>query len=104
VATATAAYGGWLLARLTGTRARAGTVALGALAYTQLAQTVLTSDLDPLVIGAAALSAVVLTIAVQTPGVSGFFGSRPLGPVAWSIVFCAAASGALLGAAMRRFR
>jgi cation-transporting ATPase I len=104
VATTTAAYGGWLVARLTGTRARAGTVALGALAYTQLAQTALASGLDPLVLAAAALSAVALAFAVQTPVVSGFFGSRPLGPVAWSIVFGAAISGAVLGAAIRQFR
>ncbi len=104
VATATAAYGGWLAARVTGSRDRAGTVALGALAYTQLAQTALASRGDGLVLGAVALSAVALAVAVQTPVVSGFFGSRPLGPVAWSIVLGAAASGAGLGAAIRRIR
>ncbi len=89
---------------MTGSRDRAGTVALGALAYTQLAQTALASRGDGLVLGAVALSAVALAVAVQTPVVSGFFGSRPLGPVAWSIVLGAAASGAGLGAAIRRIR
>jgi hypothetical protein len=33
---------------------------------------------------------------VQTPGVSHFFGCRPLGPIGWSIAFSASA-GATLG-------
>jgi cation-transporting ATPase I len=34
---------------------------------------------------------------VQTPVVSQFFGSRPLGPVGWGIVLGAATSAAALG-------
>jgi cation-transporting P-type ATPase I len=36
---------------------------------------------------------------VQTPGVSHFFGSRPLGPVGWGTVFGAAVVAVVVGAA-----
>jgi hypothetical protein len=44
-------------------------------------------------LGATALSVGALVVTIQTPGLSQFFGCRPLGPVGW-----AQATGAALGA------
>ena len=82
-ATATGASSAWLIARLTGTPTRARTVALAALVGTQLGQTVAIGGRSPIVLGATVLSAGALVIVVQTPGLSQFFGCRPLGPVGW---------------------
>jgi cation-transporting ATPase I len=84
-ATAAGATGAWTAARITGTPTRAGTVALVALVGAQLGQTLLTGHRSPLVVGSCLLSAGALVAIVQTPGVSQFFGSRPLGPVGWTI-------------------
>lgn len=84
-ATTAAATGAWLLARPSGTAARASTVALVALVGAQLAQTVAAGGArQPLVLAAGAGSAGLLAAVVQTPGISGFFGCRPLGPLGWS--------------------
>ena len=98
VATTLAATGGWLTARLTGTAGRASTVALASLVNAQLAQTAVASRGDPLVLGAAAVSAIGLAAIIQFPPTSWFFGCRPLGPVAWGIVAAATCAGAVLGA------
>jgi cation-transporting ATPase I len=98
VATTAAATGGWLVARVTGTRRRASTVALASLVGAQLAQTAVAARGDPLVLATVAASTAALVGVVQTPGVSTFFGSRPLGPIGWSIVAGASAAGAVLGA------
>ncbi len=85
-ATTTAgASGAWLLARATGTRRRAGTVALVALVGTQLGQTAIVGDSSPIVLASTLLSAGVLVGIVQTPVVSHFFGCTPLGPLGWGI-------------------
>ncbi len=84
--TASGATGAWLVARATGRRRRASTVALAALVGTQLTQTVVAGSHSPLVIATALGSGAVLVGAIQTPGVSQFFGCTPLGPVAWGIV------------------
>ncbi|WP_148088177.1 HAD-IC family P-type ATPase [Couchioplanes caeruleus] len=96
-ATALAATGGWLAARVTGTAGRAGTVALASLVGAQLAQTAMASRGDPLVLAAAGGSALALAALVQTPLTSVFFGCRPLGPVAWGIVAAASGAGAVVG-------
>jgi magnesium-transporting ATPase (P-type) len=86
LATAGGASLAWAQARATpyGSPARARTVALAALVGTQLGQTVVAGGhRSPLVIGASAISAGALFAVVQTPGVSGFFGCTPLGPIAW---------------------
>jgi cation-transporting ATPase I len=83
-ATAGATGAAWLLARFTGTSTRACTVALVSLVSTQLVQTALASGFDPVVTAACAGSLALLTVAVQTPGLSHVLGSRPLGPVGWS--------------------
>ncbi|MET7834071.1 HAD-IC family P-type ATPase [Micromonospora sediminicola] len=92
-ATTLGATAGWTIARWTGTRRRAGTVALASLIGTQLGQTVLAGGTSPTVLAATAASVGVLVVVVQTPGVSQFFGCTPLGPVGWTI-----ATGSALGA------
>jgi cation-transporting ATPase I len=92
-ATSAGATTAWLAARLTGTPTRARTVGLTALVGTQLAQTAVAGGRSPLVLGATALSAAALGVVVQTPGLSQFFGCRPLGPVGWLT-----ATGASIGA------
>jgi cation-transporting ATPase I len=79
---ATVAYG---IARFTGTPTRARTVGLATLVGTQLAQTVVAGGTRPTVLAATGLSVGALVVAVQTPGVSQFFGCRPLGPVGWTL-------------------
>jgi cation-transporting ATPase I len=98
VATSAATTAAWLTAKATGTAGRASTVALASLVGAQLGQTALLSGGDPVVLGAAGASAAALVGVVQTPGLSQFFGSRPLGPVAWGIVLAAMAAGTTLGA------
>ncbi|TMR25270.1 HAD family hydrolase [Nonomuraea turkmeniaca] len=82
----------WTLATFTGRAARARTVGLVALVGTQLAQTVQTAGRDRTVLLSALGSAAALAAIVQTPGVSHFFGSTPLGPVAWPIALFAVAA------------
>ncbi|MEV0424897.1 HAD-IC family P-type ATPase [Micromonospora sp. NPDC050495] len=92
-ATTLGATAGWTLARYSGRRRRAGTVALASLVGTQLGQTVLAGGTSPMVLASTAASVGVLVAVVQTPGVSQFFGCTPLGPVGWGI-----ATGSALGA------
>ncbi|RIV36422.1 cation-translocating P-type ATPase [Micromonospora radicis] len=94
-ATTLGATAGWTLARYTGSRRRAGTVALVSLVGTQLGQTVLAGGTSPTVLASTAASIGVLAAVVQTPGVSQFFGCTPLGPVGWTI-----ATGSALGATL----
>jgi cation-transporting ATPase I len=98
IATALGTTGGWLAARFTGTAGRASSVAVASLVASQLAQTAMASHGDPYVLGAVALSFAALVGTVQTPGVSHFFGSRPLGPVGWGTVLGAATAAAAIGA------
>ncbi len=94
-ATTLGATAGWTIARYTGSRQRAGTVALVSLVGTQLGQTVLAGGTSPSVLAATAGSIGVLAAVVQTPGLSQFFGCTPLGPVGWTI-----ATGSALGATL----
>ncbi len=93
--TASAAMAAWVMARLTGRRRRASTVALVALVATQLGQTLIDSR-SPLVVATAAGSLVVLGALISTPGVSQLLGSTPLGPVGW----CQALSTAAVATAV----
>ena len=72
----------WMFARATGTRRRADTVALLTLVGSQLGQTLAIGGRDPTVLIAGLASTAVLLVVVETPGLSQFFGSRPLGPIA----------------------
>ncbi|MEH1012605.1 HAD-IC family P-type ATPase [Micromonospora sp. CPCC 206060] len=94
-ATTLGATAGWTLARYTGRRRRADTVALASLVGTQLGQTMLAGGTSPTVLASAAASIGVLVGIVQTPGLSHFFGCTPLGPVGWGI-----ATGSALGATL----
>ncbi|MFV2104263.1 HAD-IC family P-type ATPase [Micromonospora sp. LOL_024] len=94
-ATTLGATAGWTLARYTGRRRRAGTVALVSLVGTQLGQTVLAGGTSPTVLASTAASFGVLAVVVQTPGLSHFFGCTPLGPVGWTM-----ATGSALGATL----
>ncbi|MGI8848500.1 MAG: HAD-IC family P-type ATPase [Candidatus Dormibacteria bacterium] len=107
-ATAAGATIAWQIGRWTpGSEQRSSTMGLAALVGTQLAQTMLTRHRSPLVIATAAGSAVVLIGVVQTPGLSQFFGCRPLGPLAWTGVIgataAATAASALAPAWLQRF-
>jgi cation-transporting ATPase I len=93
-ATAAGATGAWATGRLTGSRRRAGSMGLAALIGTQLAQTAWAGRRSPLVLVTAAGSFAVLVGVVQTPGVSRFFGCRPLDPLAWAAVLGWSAAGA----------
>ncbi|MEV1076868.1 cation-translocating P-type ATPase [Streptomyces sp. NPDC050211] len=100
--TAAAATVAWVLARATGTRAHADTVALAALVSSQLLQTLQDAGRDRVVAAAAVGSLVVLGVVVTVPGLSHFFGNRPLGPAGWTIALTSAAGSVLLPAAARR--
>lgn len=84
-ATAAAAYGAWIAARVTGTSRHARTVALAALVEAQMGQTLLVGRHSPLVAATALVSTAGLFGVIQTPGLSQFFGCEPLGPVGWTI-------------------
>ena len=95
--TGAGATGAWLTARATGTRAHASTVSMTALVGSQLGQTLLVGWRDPVVLATGLGSAALLAGIVQTPGLSHFFGCRPLGPLGWTIS-AAASGGATAGA------
>lgn len=90
--TTAGATGAWLMARSTGTRRRASTVALIALVGSQLGQTAVVGGTSPVVLASTIVSAGALFGIVQTPGISQFFGCTPLGPVGWSIAAGSAAA------------
>ncbi|MGH4008329.1 MAG: HAD-IC family P-type ATPase [Pseudonocardiaceae bacterium] len=100
--TASAATVAWLAGRATGTPTRASTIALVALVSAQLAQTAAVGTQSPLVLGASAISLGALAAVVQTPGLSGFFGCRPLGPLGWTIALGSAGGAAALGVVVPR--
>jgi cation-transporting ATPase I len=97
VATSLGTAAGFLAARFTGTAARASTIAVASLVASQLAQTALAARGDPAVLAAVGLSAAAMVATVQTPGVSHFFASRPVGPVGWGIVLGATAVAGAVG-------
>jgi magnesium-transporting ATPase (P-type) len=100
VTTTLGATTGWTLARYTGTRRRAGTVALASLVGTQLGQTLLDGGMSPSVLASTAVSVAVLGAVIQTPGLSQFFGCTPLGPVGWGIAAGSAISATLTNTAV----
>ncbi|MES4908535.1 MULTISPECIES: cation-translocating P-type ATPase [unclassified Streptomyces] len=99
--TALAAGSAWTVARATGTRARADTVSLVALVASQLLQTLADAGRDPVVALAAVGSLAALALVVAVPGLSHFFGSRPLGPAGWTIGLAAAVAPVALPAVWR---
>ncbi|MFE5815003.1 HAD-IC family P-type ATPase [Streptomyces sp. NPDC056479] len=99
--TTVAAGTAWIAARATGTRGHADTVALVALVTSQLFQTLQDAGRDPVVAAAVVGSLGVLGVVVTVPGLSHFFGSRPLGPVGWTIALATAAGSVLVPAVAR---
>lgn len=95
-ATTAGAVLAWSMARLTGTRQRAATVALVGLVCTQLTQTVADSR-APLVVTTAAGSFLALAAVISTPGLSHLFGCTPLDPLGWGQAFLATAVASGLG-------
>jgi cation-transporting ATPase I len=94
--TAAAGGFGWQGGRFTGvSRDRAGTVALVSIVGSQLGQTLAAGWRNPLVVGSTVASGAALAAVVQTPGVSHFFGCRPLGPVGWGVGVAAAAGSSV---------
>lgn len=93
--TASAAGAAWLSARVIGGRRGAGTVALLALTGAQLAQTLVAGRGDRTVTWSSLAAMGVLVAVVETPGLSQFFGCRPLGPIGLTQAAVAAAAGGL---------
>jgi cation-transporting ATPase I len=89
--TASGAGLAYLVGRLTGTPARARTIAFVALTGTQLGQTLAVSGGNRAVLASGIGSAAALGVVVQTPGLSTLFGCRPLGPIAWTTALGSAA-------------
>jgi cation-transporting ATPase I len=94
----------WQIGRFTGSRQRAGTMALATLVGTELGQTLLLGGRNPVVLATGLGSAAVLAAVIQLPGVSGFLGSTPLGPVAWSVVLACSAAATVASATLPRLR
>ena len=94
--TAAGAGMAWLAGRLYAGEERARTIGLVALVGTQLGQTLVAGGKNATVIGTSAASALALASIVQTPGLSHFFGCRPLGPLGW--LTAAAGTAAATGA------
>jgi cation-transporting ATPase I len=94
--TAAAASVAWMLARSTGTAARADTVGLIGLVSAQLVQTLAVGGKDRTVALAATVSLACLVVAVSTPGLSRLFGCRPVGPVGWTIGLGSGAAAGLV--------
>ena len=89
----------WAIGRVTGRPRRAATMGLAALVCTQLGQTLVMGRHSKLVVVTSVASAVGLFAIVETPGVSQFFGSTPLGPVAWGTVLASSAGATGLSVA-----
>src|SRR5690606_24487 len=89
--------------RLTGgSRRCANTVGLVTIVGTQLGQSLIVGRRSRGVVTASAVSVLGLLVAVETPGLSGFFGCRPLGPIALSQALFATGIGTGLSAVVPR--
>ena len=99
LATGAGASSAWLVARLTGTAGRARTVALAALVGSQLGQTLRSGGMSTPVVTTSLLSAAALVGVIQTPGLSHFFGCRPLGPLGWGTAVAASIAATSLASA-----
>jgi cation-transporting ATPase I len=95
VTTAGAAAAAWLLARPASLPGQTSTTALVALVSAQLGQTIAVRGRTPLVAGAVLGSGALLAIIVQVPGVSQFFGCRPLLPHQWGIALGSAGAATI---------
>jgi magnesium-transporting ATPase (P-type) len=108
IVTALGAGTAWGIGRVIGNPTKARTIGLLALVGTQLGQTLTSGGFSKPVVVTSLLSAGVLSLIVQTPGVSHFFGCRPLGPISWTAaigasVFATTMSGAVEGLLSGKF-
>lgn len=95
--TASGAGIAWLASSTLGDRRGASTTALLALVGTQLGQTMMSGQRSRQVIATSVLSTLGLALIVQTPGVSGAFGCRPLGPLGWAIAVSSSSVATMAG-------
>jgi cation-transporting ATPase I len=84
--TSLATIGAWSFGRATGLRKRADTIALATLVTTQLTQSAFLGINSPTVLASTLASMGILTVVVQTPVISQYFGCSPLDPIAWGAV------------------
>ena len=103
IVTAMGAGTAWTVGRIIGSRAKARTIGLAALVGTQLGQTLTSGGFSRPVVLTSVASAGVLALLIQTPGVSHFFGCRPLGPIAWTTAIGASAAATALSGVVGRF-
>ncbi len=92
----------WAVGRILGSREKARTIGLAALVGTQLGQTVTSGEFSRPVVLTTVVSAGALALLISTPGVSHFFGCRPLGPIAWSTAIGASIAATVIGNAISR--
>jgi magnesium-transporting ATPase (P-type) len=100
--TALGAGTAWAVGRVLGSRPKARTIGLAALVGTQLGQTITSGEFSRPVVFTSIASAGALSLLIQTPGVSHFFGCRPLGPIAWSTAIGASVAATMLGSAISK--
>lgn len=99
-----AAAAAYTLARLSGASPeRAGTVGLATLTGAQLGQTLVAGGRDLGVLAASAASVGMLLAVIEVPGLSHFFGCRPLGPIALSQAFGTSAAATLVAWVLPRW-
>jgi len=87
----------WGISSLFGRGRGASTTALLALVGTQLGQTLTVGERSRAVVLTSVLSSLGLLAIVQTPGVSGAFGCRPLGPLGLGIAVGSSAAATAAG-------
>jgi cation-transporting ATPase I len=102
VVTALGAGAAWGIGRVITSQAKARTIGLAALVGTQLGQTLTSGGFSRPVVLTSLASAGALMVLVQTPGVSHFFGCRPLGPISWSAAIGASVAATALSGAVAR--
>ncbi len=101
--TSAAAGVAWVAARPIATVGQARTTGLVALVAAQMTQTLAVRGRTPLVLAAGLGSLCILGTVVQVPGVSHFFGSRPLLPHQWAIAVATAVLAAVAMLLWQRF-
>lgn len=100
--TALGAGGAWAIGRFIGSRDKARSIGLATLVGTQLGQTLAAGGTSRPVLVTSIASSGALFLLIQTPGVSHFFGCRPLGPISWATVIGASIAATKLSSSVER--
>ncbi|WP_138442381.1 HAD-IC family P-type ATPase [Sinomonas susongensis] len=100
--TTAGAAAGWAAALALGLGPAAPTVALVSLVATQLGQTLTAGGPTRTVVVSGGASLAALAAVVQTPALSAFFGSVPLGPLGWGIAAAASLAVVMVGTMRER--